>query len=158
MNTRGDDGTGWSRRRVLVLGLATVVAGAGYALWQRPNSPEQPKLGAAQAFSATQAGALTLVDVRTPKEWRATGVPLDSHQIDMRRADFAPQLLAALGGDKHAPVALICARGVRSARQARLLADMGFSNVVDVAEGMLGSAEGPGWIARKLPVARWPAE
>jgi hypothetical protein len=30
----------------------------------------------------------------------------------------------------------------------------GFTRILDVPEGMVGSAAGPGWIARGLPVER----
>ncbi len=75
--------------------------------------------------------------------------------IDMRRQDFLQALNAAVAGDLTAPVALICARGVRSARLTRALVEAGYSRIIDVPEGMLGSASGPGWLAGNLPVARW---
>jgi hypothetical protein len=34
------------------------------------------------------------------------------------------------------------------------LAEAGFTGIVDVPEGMLGSSAGPGWLARDLPVVR----
>lgn len=143
-------------RRWMVTAAGAAAAGAGL-WWQRrqPAPHDQPRLSVAQAFAAVQEGSLVLVDIRTPQEWRRTGVPSGSHQIDMRRADFAETLLAVLDGERSAPVALICARGVRSARMARALAADRFVNVADVPEGMLGSAEGAGWIAANLPVARW---
>ena len=149
-------GQGGSRRWLLLGGSAAIV---GTGLWwhrRRPPPHDQPRLSAAQAFAAVRAGDLVLVDIRTPQEWRATGVPVGSHAIDMRRPDFADALLVALAGDRGAPVALICARGVRSARLTRALADAGFVNVADVAEGMLGSASGSGWIASNLPVVLGP--
>ena len=38
--------------------------------------------------------------------------------------------------------------------QANLLAENGFSKVINIPEGMLGSSDGPGWIARGLPLTR----
>ncbi|MFW8634177.1 rhodanese-like domain-containing protein [Cribrihabitans pelagius] len=147
----------WPRRRLLTLGGAAVLAGAG-GWWLRGQPPRhgQPRLGADQAWARVQAGTLLLADIRRPEEWRATGVPAGSRPIDMRRADFAAAVRAA-AGDAGVPVALICARGVRSARMVRALAAAGFSTIADVPEGMLGSAAGPGWIARGLPVVPWRA-
>ena len=143
-------------RRLVLLGGAGAAAGLGY-WWHRRQPPghTHPRLTAAEAFAAARDGTVTLVDIRTPQEWRASGVPVGSHQIDMRRADFIAALQAVAGPDLSAPVALICARGVRSARMTLALADAGFTNVIDVPEGMLGSRAGPGWIAGNLPVARW---
>jgi len=49
-------------------------------------------------------------------------------------------------------VALICAAGVRSSVARVLLEAEGFEHVLDIGEGMLGSGNGPGWLARGLPV------
>lgn len=146
----------WLSRRNLLMGGVAAAAVGGYLWWTRqPPSHEQPRLTVAQAFAAARAGDVLLVDIRTPQEWRSTGVPVGSHQIDMRREDFMAALQDLAGGDVTAPVALICARGGRSARMTQALAEAGFVNVVDVPEGMLGSQAGAGWIRSNLPVARW---
>ncbi len=150
---------GWLSRRGVLMG-AFVLFGAGAIAglaWLGRPAPkhDQPRLTATEAFAAAGAGEITLVDIRTPREWRSTGVPVGSVQIDMRRDDFPEALARALNGDRSAPVALICARGVRSARMVGMLAEAGFSQILDVPEGMLGSRAGPGWIAGNLPVARW---
>ena len=93
--------------------------------------------------------------IRRPDEWRATGVPEGAQPVDMRRDDVITAILAAAGGDPARPIALICARGVRSARLATTLHAAGFTHVIDVNEGMLGSAAGPGWIRAGLPVVTW---
>ena len=107
-----------------------------------------------QALWAARNGRVTLVDIRRPDEWADTGIPNGAVPIDMRRDDFVDALLRAVDGDRTAPVALICARGVRSDRQSARLAEAGFTDVIDVPEGMLGSAAGPGWLERGLPVVR----
>ncbi|MDC0660304.1 rhodanese-like domain-containing protein [Leisingera sp. SS27] len=143
-------------RRLMLLGGTAAAAGFGF-WWQRRQPPDHshPRLSAAEAYGQAQAGEILLVDVRTPQEWRASGVPVGSHQIDMRREDFIAALQQVAGPDRSVPVALICARGVRSARMTLALTEAGFTHVIDVPEGMLGSAAGPGWIAGNLPVARW---
>lgn len=70
----------------------------------------------------------------------------------MRRKDFIAALDQVTGGDKSVPVALICARGVRSARLSNRLTEAGYTNIIDVPEGMLGSPAGPGWLQSGLPV------
>ena len=109
-------------------------------------------LGVDEAYEAARDGRILLVDIRTPQEWRITGIPRGAHPIDMRREDFRAALDDLTGGDRTRPVALICARGVRSARLGNRLADAGYARILDVPEGMLGSRAGPGWLAAGLPV------
>lgn len=111
-------------------------------------------LTAPEAHAKAVAAEIILVDIRRPGEWAATGSGEGAHRIDLRVPDFAAQVQAAAGGDVNAPIALICARGVRSARTSNLLMAAGFTQIIDVPEGMLGSAAGPGWIKRGLPVVK----
>ena len=60
-------------------------------------------------------------------------------------------LLIVMQDNPDVPVALICARGARSFRVTLQLAAFGITDIVDVPEGMLGSAAGPGWLSRGLP-------
>ena len=107
---------------------------------------------APQAHAKAVSGEITLIDIRRPDEWARTGSGEGAHRIDLRVDDFAARVQAAAGGDITAPIALICARGVRSARTSNQLIKAGFTNIIDVPEGMLGSPGGPGWIARGLPI------
>lgn len=109
-------------------------------------------LTAPEAHAKAVAGEITLVDIRRPDEWARTGSGEGAHRIDLRDDDFADRVRAAAGGDTDAPIALICARGVRSARVSNQLIAAGFTNIIDVPEGMLGSAAGPGWLERGLPI------
>lgn len=148
------------RRRFLFGAAGLAVVSTGGYLWWRRQAPDHdhPRLGVAEAFAKAQAGEIYLIDIRTPREWRASGVPVGSHQIDMRRDDFLTALNEVTGGSQTAAIALICARGVRSARVTLALAEAGYTNVIDVPEGMLGSAAGPGWLRSNLPVARWEGQ
>ncbi len=137
------------RRGFLLIGGGAGVAALA-ALW--PRRFDGLKLDAEQAYRAATDGTLTLIDIRRPDEWALTGVGEGAHPLDMRTPDFEAALARLSGNDPTAPVALICARGVRSSRLAARLADAGFTGIIDVPEGMLGSAAGPGWIARGLPV------
>lgn len=147
---------GATRRGFLVAAGAGVCLAGATLSWRRgwPGTPDVPHISAPEAHRRTAEGRLTLVDIRTPAEWAASGVPEGAVTLDMRRDDFAAVLSDILFGDRAAPAALICARGVRSARMTARMTEAGFARTVDVAEGMLGSAAGPGWIARGLPVVR----
>lgn len=144
-------------RRGFILGGLSVVAAGGFATarWYNISAEVgEGALSAPAAFDAAQAGRIVLVDIRRPGEWARTGVPQGGVPIDMRRADFTQALLAHTAGARDVPVALICARGVRSARLTTGLQAAGFTQILDVPEGMRGSGAGPGWIARGLPVTQ----
>lgn len=114
-------------------------------------------LSVSQAHDQAVAGELLLVDIRRPDEWRRTGLGEGAEPLDMRRKDFVAALSALVDGDLDRPVALICARGVRSARLSQRLSAAGFTQIIDVPEGMLGSRAGPGWLASDLPTRRYGA-
>jgi rhodanese-related sulfurtransferase len=67
-------------------------------------------------------------------------------------AGFLNEVLAKVGGDRTAPIALICRTGNRTTQVHRFLKAQGFTQVYNVREGMAGSGAGPGWLARRLPV------
>ena len=144
------------RRRTFLLGgiAATGLAGGAVVAARARDRFDGATIAPADALARARAGDLLLVDVRRPDEWAATGVPEGGHPLDMRRDDFEAALLALAAGDRDRAVALICARGVRSDRVAARLAAVGFTRVLDVSEGMLGSRAGPGWVARGLPTVR----
>lgn len=110
-----------------------------------------------QAHQRAQAGEIVLVDVRRPGEWRASGVPASAHAITMHQngQTFIKQLLAATGGDKSKPLALICATGARTTWLQSRLHKAGFTNLINVTEGMMGSRYGPGWLKKGLPIRKW---
>lgn len=145
--------TNLARRWVLLGGGAALVVGFAireYRLIPQDYSGDQ--LDVAQAHRSAVSGDILLVDIRTPREWRATGIGQGAQPLDMRRDDFVAALLQLTDGDQSGPIALICARGVRSARLSNQLTEAGFTNIIDVPEGMLGSAAGPGWVRSGLPV------
>lgn len=115
-----------------------------------------PAISAPEAFAAAQAGNMTIIDIRTPQEWRQTGVAAGVERINMVQPGgpqgFAAAVRESVEGDKAAPIALICRTGNRSSHMQRFLLEQGFTNVYNVEEGMAGSGAGPGWIARGLPV------
>lgn len=104
------------------------------------------------AHQQSKAGQVYLVDIRRPSEWKQTGVAKHASKITMHKEGFLDRIAALTGGNKAAPVALICARGNRSTRMINLLEQSGYTNVYNVKEGMLGSKEGPGWLAKGLPL------
>jgi rhodanese-related sulfurtransferase len=129
--------------------LAWIAAGPAPAL-------AESILSAPEAYAAAAAGRLVIIDIRTPEEWRETGVAKGAARIDMLHPGgpqgFAGEVLRQVGGDRGAPIALICRTGNRTTRVGKALEQMGFTRVYNVKEGMIGSAAGPGWLRRGLPV------
>ncbi len=107
---------------------------------------------AAEAYALAKVGTVKLIDIRSPDEWRQTGIGEGAVKISMHEPGFISRVDALLDGDRSRPIALICARGNRSRRMKSLLNEAGFTNVINVSEGMLGSEAGAGWLKRKLPV------
>ena len=149
----GDGGT----FRVLVL---TVLLVAGplvgpTAAQEAAQDPAGEVIAADQAMQLAAAGEIVVVDVRSPQEWRQTGVPAGARLVTIHQPDgligFIVAMGDALGEDRSRPVALICARGNRSSVASSALAQAGYTQVYNIREGMLGSPDGPGWLARGLP-------
>lgn len=141
-----------NRRHFLALGgtaTVSVVTFSTVAI-SRAQANEAATLTPIEAHAAAGRGDILLVDIRRADEWRSTGVGQGAVPIDLRDDDFIDAVRAAQR-DSGQPVALICARGVRSERTSRRLVEAGFTTIIDVPEGMLGSRAGPGWLARDLP-------
>ena len=119
-------------------------------------------IDAGEALQAAHEQRMVLVDVRTPAEWKQTGVAPGAARISVTEhpqgeSGFVAEVAALLGGDRSRPVALICRTGRRSALAERLLERSGFTQVYNVGEGMAGSSAGPGWLARGLPTEPCPS-
>lgn len=120
-------------------------------------SAEEARLDPAEAFERAEQGDITLIDIRLPAEWEETGLPEPAVGVSLQdpslqpRAGFLDDLLALVDGDRDRPIALICARGNRSAFAQEFLAANGFKQVYDVTEGVVGGINGPGWLGRDLP-------
>lgn len=127
-------------------------------------SGEPAILTAPEALRKVGAGELILIDVRSEKEWRETGIPKGALAISIHdprgRTGFLKKVRAAIGATTDKPVATICAAGVRSDRTQTWLLEAGYKPVMNVREGMLGrwhpfEPAQPGWLKRGLPTEPW---
>ncbi len=104
-----------------------------------------------EALALAAKGELIIVDVRTPAEWRQSGVPSGAATVELND-DFVSGVLKVVNGDRTRPVGVICRSGRRSAAAQSLLLKQGFVRVLNINEGVLGDASGRGWQARGLPM------
>jgi rhodanese-related sulfurtransferase len=142
-------------RKAVVTMLAGLTALAG-ALSAQGRPDAGTVMSPKEAHAKALAGEIVLVDIRTPEEWRETGVPASAQAITMHQD--APKLLAALaaatGGDTSKPLALICRTGNRTSFLQAELKKVGYTSVINVAEGVVGGPFGPGWVKSGLPLKK----
>jgi rhodanese-related sulfurtransferase len=94
--------------------------------------------------TARLIGKVRIVDVREPHEYvgelghipGSNLVPLQTVETEARRWDSESEII------------LVCRSGARSARATAILMSMGFTNVINMAGGMIA------YNAAKLPVER----
>ena len=117
----------------------------------------------AAAWALVQAGAATLVDVRTAEERKFVGhvpgtthVPWATGTALTRNPRFARELEAKVR--KNQPVLLLCRSGKRSAAAAEAATRAGFTLAFNVLEGFEGALDQAGhrgatdgWRLRGLP-------
>jgi len=135
---------------------ARLSALAGVFLWFLSGSAAAEVVNISNAeLAAMSAEEITIIDVRRPDEWKASGTIEGSHPIMFFDANGRYDLNAWLAAvdavvERDQPIALICARGVRSSSIADLLdAKLGFSQVHNVTDGMVR------WVAKKRPTVAW---
>jgi rhodanese-related sulfurtransferase len=122
------------------------------------------------AWDRLKTGA-RLVDVRTMAEWNFVGLPdlgslgnqvacveWQGFPTGAQNPGFVAQVDDALGGDKDAPVLLLCRSGARSRAAAIALTVAGYAQAFNVAGGFEGDPDPSGhrgqrngWKAEGLP-------
>ena len=132
------------------LGLALAVWAA---LLMVPALAAQ-KLSAPEARALVEAGEMVLLDIRSPQEWKETGIADVAEPVSLQDRAFIEKLKGVIDGNPGRRIGFICATGGRSSFVVTELEKRGLTGLVDVSEGMEGSAEGPGWVKRGLPIKR----
>jgi rhodanese-related sulfurtransferase len=108
----------------------------------------------AEAHKLAKEKKVVLIDIRTPEEWKETGVAEDALKIDMTDPMFIAKISQAQAGDRTKPLALICRTANRTRTVQQALAQLGYINVINVEGGMIGNPADQGWIKRGLPMAK----
>jgi rhodanese-related sulfurtransferase len=151
---RGTPGD-WLRWRGLLPAALLALALAWPAGQLRAQETAGPVISADDALRLAESGQVVLVDVRSPQEWRQTGVPSGAQTVTIHNPNglvgFLGAMEGTLGADPNQAIAVICARGNRSTLAQSALKEAGYTQVFNIREGMFGSTDGPGWLARGLP-------
>lgn len=140
------------RRALPALTAVLTLAVFLYSATQAQAVP--PRMSVTEAIAAAEKGEIVLIDIRTPTEWEQTGIGKGAIPLDMRGPDFVDTVVKIHAANPERPVALICAMGGRSGYVTKILERNGVTGIIDVAEGMFGSAAGKGWLKEGLPVYR----
>ena len=112
-------------------------------------------LTAAEALQGVEDDKVILVDIRSPDEWRQTGIASIAVPLSMHEPGFVKGINRLQSENPDKIIALICAVGVRTAYMNELLLRRGFENIADVSEGMVGGRNGKGWIPSGMPLKKW---
>jgi rhodanese-related sulfurtransferase len=86
---------------------------------------------------------LTILDVRTAKEYRA-GHLVGSINLDFRSPSFSDELKAL---DRNSAYLVYCRTGVRSSRTAALMRSLGFRELYDLAGGLVSWQREGFWVS-----------
>ena len=98
-------------------------------------------------FAKLQAKGYPVIDIRTPGEWKETGIIKGAHKMMFFTPNGQPDLagwffeLGHLVKDKKEPILLYCAHANRSKSLGQGLSQMGFEHVYELKDGIEN-----GWI------------
>jgi len=96
----------------------------------------------ATEFAKLQAKGYPVIDIRTPEEWKQTGIIKGAHKMMFFTPNGQPDLadwffkLGHLVKTKKEPILLYCAHANRSKSLAEGLSQMGFEHVYELKGGI----------------------
>jgi rhodanese-related sulfurtransferase len=137
-------------RRVVLAGVAVLLSSTSFA----QNASYPVNISPPEAQKLVTEKKVILIDIRTPEEWRETGVAENAHKIDMNDPMFLAKLSALTGGDRAKPVALICRTANRTRTVQQALLQSGYATIINVEGGMVGNSADKGWIKHELPIVK----
>jgi rhodanese-related sulfurtransferase len=109
----------------------------------------------AEAFAKLQAKGYPVIDIRTPMEWKQTGIIKGAHKMMFFTPNGQPDLanwffgLGHLVKDKNQPILIYCAHANRSKALGQGLDQMGFKHVYELKGGIEN-----GWIKAGKPTVK----
>ena len=110
-----------------------------------------------QALESYKLKKLKIIDIRTYKEWKMTGIIPNSYLINMHEEDFSENINfiketeKVLDENKGLDIAFICASGARSEIAANYFIEKKYKNIFHIPEGILGKNK-DGWLFLGYPI------
>lgn len=120
---------------ILIAALLLIVGGYFVMALRGQQLPENVTLADFSGAVLESDPDLLVVDIRTPEEWKQTGVVRDALLVTYTTPE---SFLEAVNARKTAgqTITLICRSGNRSSNAAREIAELVEGDVIDVAGGM----------------------
>ena len=118
------------KKILLILGVLSV------SLWA------DLKTVGADEFLKLQTQGAPVIDIRTPGEWKQTGIIKGAHKMMFFSPNGQPDLagwffeLGQLVKDKKSPILIYCAHANRTQSLGQGLTQMGFENVYELKGGI----------------------
>ena len=110
-----------------------------------------------QAVDSYKSKKLKIIDIRTHKEWKMTGIIPNSYLINMHEEDFSENInfieetKKVLNDNKEFNIAFICASGARSEIAANYFIEKNYKNIFHIPKGILGKNK-DGWLFLGYPI------
>lgn len=136
--------------------LAIAVTFTFLAIIMTNSSQAGQIISPVEASKEVKAGTMVLIDIRRPSEWQQSGIPEGALPVSMHERSFLEEFYKVMSENKGKTIGVICATGSRSSWLQNELSKRKIAEVVDVSEGMFGNRRGPGWLARGLPIKKYP--
>ena len=124
------------QRRYFIAGGAAVAAAIGVARFATPSAAKNLTLETLSGAQLASDSETLLVDIRSPEEWKETGVIDGAFLVTYKSPESFLKIVAPKLADGQR-LALICRSGNRTSRASRQIADLVDFPVVDVQGGML---------------------
>ena len=109
------------------------------------------------AIKSYNANELKIIDIRTLKEWKMTGIIPHSYLINMHNEDFSENINFLekvekfINQNKKHDIAFICASGARSEIVASYFKEKNYTNIFHIPQGILGKSK-DGWLYLGYPI------
>ena len=113
-----------------------------------------------KAHSLYKEENLLIIDVRTAKEWKMTGVIPGSILISMHddnnleRKSFLEEINLKISSYKSKKIAFICASGSRSKVVMDFFLNEGYKNIYNIPDGIMGR-QSDGWLFSGYPITQY---
>ncbi|HEX7510874.1 MAG TPA: rhodanese-like domain-containing protein [Chitinivibrionales bacterium] len=124
---------------ILVLITAVIIGGVLFTMF---NKNDNAQIAALEAHTLMQAGALTVLDVRTADEFKQGHI----NKALLIPVDQLSQRIKELSHLKEKKILVYCRSGGRSSSAVRILRAHGFIDIVNLQGGIMS------WMSGNLPV------